>query len=169
MENDIDKKKEEIIREEERKEETAPPTPPPHDSYELEKEWAEKLGMNFDSSRASKPPVPPPAQPPVPPAVPPVPPVYTLPPGTQLPPLHPHGAMPPTYMIWAIISTICCCLPAGIVAIVFSSKVSTKYYNRDYEGARRASEMAEMWIIASIVAGVVFNALYFPLSLMMSL
>ena len=75
--------------------------------------------------------------------------------------------MPPTFMIWAILSTICCCLPAGVVAIIFSSQVSSKYFARDYEGARKASERTEMWIIASIVLGIIVNALYMPLSLLM--
>ena len=51
--------------------------------------------------------------------------------------------------------------------IVFSSQVSSRYYARDYEGARRASRQAEIWIIVSIVAGVIVNALYMPLSLLM--
>lgn len=159
-------------------EETAGTEPPRHDPYEVEKEWAEKLGMHFDSERAATPPpVPQPEnpqdmqqsanlqqQPPYAQQ-----PMYVMPPGTQLPPLHPHGPMPPTYMVWAILATVCCCLPAGVVAILFSSKVSTKYYMRDYEGARKASENAEIWIIVSIVAGIIINALYMPLSLIMSL
>jgi hypothetical protein len=38
---------------------------------------------------------------------------------------------------------------------------------RDFEGARRASRNAEIWIIVSIVAGIVSNALYVPLTLLM--
>lgn len=151
--------------------EPEPPESPARDPYEVEKEWAGALGMNFDSERAS---VPPPVESREPEgnesdgqkdekssA-----PVYILPPGTQLPPLHSNGPMPPTYMVWAIVATVCCCLPAGIVAIIFSSQVSTRYYSRDYEGARRASERAEIWIIIAIVLGIIVNALYFPLALM---
>ena len=150
------------------------------DKFEVEKEWAERLKMNFDSQRASTPPpaprqeaqeasrpVPPPYEGPRQPEG--VPPMYTMPPGTELPPRHPHEPMPPTFMVWAIVATICCCLPAGIVAIIFSSKVSTKYFSRDYEGARKASERAQIWIIISIVLGIISNALYIPMMLMMSL
>ena len=75
--------------------------------------------------------------------------------------------MPPTYMVWAIVTTILCCLPAGVVAIVYSSMVSSKYFAQDYEGARRASRNAEVWIIASIVLGVIVNAFYWPMALML--
>lgn len=154
------------------------------DQFEVEKEWAERLKMNFDSEKATPPPAPEPQRitPPEPPRPTPppyvdpsdektpeqsVPPVYVMPPGTELPPHQPHRPMPPTYMVWSILATICCCLPAGVVAIFFSSQVSSKYYARDYEGAERASKRAEMWIIASIVVGIIVNALYLPLSLMM--
>lgn len=77
--------------------------------------------------------------------------------------------MPPTYLVWAIISTVCCCLPAGIAAIVFASSVSSKYYARDYDGARNASRQAEIWIIIAIVAGILFNSLYLPLAILSGL
>ena len=164
------------------------------DRYEVEREWAERLGINFEEPKEApeeagqpEPETPGSEYAPsgaaseeaplgggdplggVPPQRPTPPPIYTMPPGMQLPPMHPNGPMPPTYMVWAIISTICCCLPAGVIAIYFSSMVSSRYYARNYEGARKASEMAEIWIIVSIVVGVIVNALYFPLSLAMQL
>lgn len=162
MENDKEEKK---------------PTPPSPDKFKVEQEWADRLGMDFESERAryeaqqpqqqaQQQPQLPPTPDNRPPQPTPVPPVYSMPPASQLPSMHPDGPMPPTYMVWAILSTIFCCLPAGVVAIVFSSMVSTKYFARDYEGARRASHKTEIWIITSIVVGVIFNALYMPLSLM---
>lgn len=145
--------------------------------FSVEEEWAETLGMDFDSEEAAKPTPPPytegeqaqkPSQAPVPP-------IFVMQPSDDVPSpdeMNPEAAyhrkpMPPTYLIWAIVATICCCLPTGIVAIVFSSNVSSKYYARDYEGACRASRKAEIWIIASIVTGIIVNSLYVPLSLMM--
>lgn len=81
---------------------------------------------------------------------------------------HPDHPMPKTYMAWAIVATLLCCIPTGIVAIIYSSQVSNKYYSGDFEGARRSSERAEIWIIASIVAGVIFTTLYTPLTLLIS-
>lgn len=125
---------------------------------DIDKEWADRLGMDFDPELAEKA-----AKSPRPDELPPV---YVMQEGTTIPPRVPQEPMPPTYLVWAIVATICCCLPAGVAAIVFSSQVSSRYYARDYEGARRASRQAEIWIIVSIVAGVIVNALYMPLSLL---
>lgn len=73
--------------------------------------------------------------------------------------------MPPTYLVWSVVMTVLCCMPAGVVAIVFSSLVSSRYYTGDTEGSRRASRMAEIWIIISFVAGVITGTLYLPMLL----
>ncbi|MDE6812019.1 MAG: CD225/dispanin family protein [Muribaculaceae bacterium] len=74
--------------------------------------------------------------------------------------------MPPTYLVWAVVMTVLCCLPAGIAAIVFACQVSNRFYAGDVEGARRASRNAEIWIIVSFVLGVMANTLYLPLMLL---
>lgn len=74
--------------------------------------------------------------------------------------------MPPSYLVWAVVMTVLCCLPAGIVAIIFSSQVSSKYYSGDIEGATRASERAQIWIIISFVLGVLSATLYMPVALL---
>lgn len=61
---------------------------------------------------------------------------------------------PPTNLVWAIISTLLCCLPAGIVAIIYAIKVQNKYREGDIEGAKRASEVGAWWCIASIILGI---------------
>ena len=71
--------------------------------------------------------------------------------------------MPPTYLVWSVIMTVLCCLLPGIVAIIFSSQVGTKYYAGDIEGAKRASRNAEIWIIVSFVLGVLSATLYMPI------
>ena len=62
---------------------------------------------------------------------------------------------PKSYLLWSILTTILCCLPVGIVAIVMSSRVSSRYVQGDYEGALRASRAAEIWIIVTVVLGLV--------------
>lgn len=74
--------------------------------------------------------------------------------------------MPSTYLIWSILATVFCCFIPGIIAIIFSSMVSSKYYIGDLEGSRRASRMAEIWIIVSVVLGVVAATLYIPFMLL---
>lgn len=73
--------------------------------------------------------------------------------------------MPKTYLVWSVVCTILCCFIPGIVAIINSAKVSSKYYQGDIEGAKRASRNAEIWIIISFVLGVITNTLYIPLSI----
>ena len=70
--------------------------------------------------------------------------------------------MPSTWLIWSVLSTIFCCFIPGIIAIIFSSQVSSRYYAGDIQGARRASRAAEIWIIVSVVLGVLSATLYLP-------
>lgn len=62
---------------------------------------------------------------------------------------------PPTNLVWAIISTVLCCIPTGIVAIFYALKVSNKYREGDIEGAKRASEVGAWWCIATIILGII--------------
>lgn len=64
--------------------------------------------------------------------------------------------MPSTYLVWAILSTLCCCLPTGIIAIIYASKVSPLYLRGDYAGAVNASEKACWWVIISFVLGLIW-------------
>lgn len=77
-----------------------------------------------------------------------------------------HEPMPSTWLIWSILVTVFCCFIPGIVAIIFSSQVSSRYFAGDYEGAKRASYNAEVWIIVSVVAGVLAATLYLPFMLL---
>ncbi|MBS3738494.1 CD225/dispanin family protein [Mesohalobacter halotolerans] len=68
---------------------------------------------------------------------------------------------PPNYLALAILSTIFCCLPLGIVSIVFSTQVNSKYAAGDYDGALKASKNAKLfWILAAVI-GVVVAIIYF--------
>lgn len=143
---------------------TPPPIPTPAE------EWAETLGVKFDAGALSSPPpmphvgdaefqsgnerVSPPrngARSPRYPAM--------ANAGNDMPP------MPQTYLVWSVVMTVLCCLPAGIAAIIFSSQVSSRYYAGDLDGAKRASERAQVWIIVSFVLGVLANTLYLPILL----
>lgn len=157
------------------------PEPAPEQQKSMDEEWAESLQMNFDTQKLNLTP------PPLPPED------FSLQTEYQgAPPVASEqqnfagefsseniGAfspdnrgerqperrdqMPSTYLIWSVLCTIFCCFIPGIVAIIFSSQVSTKYYAGDMEGARRASRNAEAWIIVSFVLGVLTATLYLPL------
>lgn len=73
---------------------------------------------------------------------------------------HPVGSPPPNYLVWAILTTVLCCLPLGIASIVFAAQVNGKYAAGDYTGALESSRKAKMFAIWSAVAGVVVIVLY---------
>ena len=67
---------------------------------------------------------------------------------------------PDNYMVWAILSTVMCCIPLGIVSIVYSSKVDSLWYNGEYEEAEKAAAKAKNWALASLISAVILVALY---------
>ncbi len=62
---------------------------------------------------------------------------------------------PSNYLMGSILATIFCCLPVGIVSIIFASQVNTKYNAGDFEGAQKASKQTKQFMIWTIVAGLV--------------
>ncbi|KAB2337987.1 CD225/dispanin family protein [Actinomadura rudentiformis] len=75
-------------------------------------------------------------------------------------PSTPSGPPPPNHLVWAILTTLFCCLPAGIASIVFSTQVNSKWQAGDYAGAQKASNNAKTWAIVSAVAGLIFGLIY---------
>jgi hypothetical protein len=63
-------------------------------------------------------------------------------------------APPPNYLAWSIVTTILCCLPFGIVSIVYAAQVNSKWQTGDYEGAMLASKNAKTWAWVSFAAGI---------------
>jgi hypothetical protein len=68
-----------------------------------------------------------------------------------------YGAPPDNYLVWAILSTILCCLPLGIVSIVYSAQVNDKWARGDAAGALESSRKAKQFAIWSAVASVVLT------------
>lgn len=74
--------------------------------------------------------------------------------GNVLPP------KPNNYMVLAIVTTVCCCLPFGIVGIVKASKVNSLYALQQYAAAQAASEEAKKWSLIGIGCGAVVSIIY---------
>jgi len=70
-----------------------------------------------------------------------------------------QGTPPPNYLVWAILTTIFCCLPLGIVSIVFSTQVNSKWALGDVGGAQDASVKAKRFAIWSAIAWAVIAVL----------
>ena len=82
-------------------------------------------------------------------------------------PQYPQGGMPPrpdSYLVWSILVTVLCCLPFGIVAIVKSTQVDSRYNSGDYQGAQKAAEEAKKWCIISAVRAAVISVIYIIIS-----
>lgn len=71
---------------------------------------------------------------------------------------------PENYLVWAILSTVCCCLPFGIVSIVYAAKVDSLYTSKQYEAALEASGKAKMWALIAAGSGVAVGIIYGLLS-----
>jgi uncharacterized membrane protein YvbJ len=98
--------------------------------------------------------------------------------GANQPPQHPSpgphgqheqqqyasGQQPPprieNHMVKAILSTLLCCLPLGIAAIVYSAQVNSKVTIGDYRGAQESADNASMWASWSIGIGLGLALLY---------
>ena len=72
---------------------------------------------------------------------------------------------PDNYLVYAILTTLFCCLPFGIAGIVKAAQVSTKYQAGDYEGAVQASADAKKWSQTALICGIVWSAICFIISL----
>lgn len=71
---------------------------------------------------------------------------------------------PENYLVWTILSTVCCCLPFGIVSIVYAAKVDSLYTSKQYEAALEASGKAKMWALIAAGSGVAVGIIYGLLS-----
>jgi len=61
----------------------------------------------------------------------------------------------PNYLVQAILCTLFCCLPFGIVSIVYAAQVNGKLAAGDYLGAQSASNNARTWCWVSFWCGLV--------------
>lgn len=85
--------------------------------------------------------------------------------GQGAPQPNPYGAAgqppcPDNNLVWAILTTLFCCLPFGIVAIVYSSKVNSLYATGQYAMAVDASEKAKKWSIWSAASAIAIWVIY---------
>jgi hypothetical protein len=83
---------------------------------------------------------------------------YTPPPPPRpgsTPGVPPPGALIPNYLVQSILVTLCCCLPIGVVAIIFAAQVNSKLAAGDVTGAQEASRKARMFCWLAFGLGLV--------------
>lgn len=80
-------------------------------------------------------------------------------------PYAPSGNQRPQSWLWlGICTTLLCCLPFGIVSIVYASKVDSAWNIGNYQGAIDNSNKAKMWGLISAGCGLVANLLFIILA-----
>jgi len=76
-------------------------------------------------------------------------------------PMLPTAAVAiPDYLPWSIAATILCCLPLGIVAIVFSAKANSAKAIGDFRAAAEAANQAKIWLYVSAGIGLLVGLVY---------
>lgn len=73
---------------------------------------------------------------------------------------QPPSTKPDSFMVWAILSTIFCCLPFGIASIVNASKVDGLWASGDYNGANEAARKARTWFWWAFASGLISSIIY---------
>ena len=71
-----------------------------------------------------------------------------------------NGTPPDNNLVWAILSTVLCCLPLGIVSIIKSTSVNTLWAQGQYDEARKAADDAKKFAMWSAGAALVVWVLY---------
>ena len=70
------------------------------------------------------------------------------------------GERPPAYLAYAILTTIFCCVPFGIVALVYAAQVNSYWENGQFEKAEDLSHKAKTWCWVAAICGIVLSGLY---------
>lgn len=74
---------------------------------------------------------------------------------------QPMMPKPGNNMLLGILSTLFCCLPLGVVSIIYASKVDGLYASGDYAGALSASKSARNWALFGAIGGLIYIIIIF--------
>lgn len=66
----------------------------------------------------------------------------------------------PNYLWQSIAVTVLCCMPFGVVSIIYAAKVDGLVARGDIAGATAASKSAKTWITAAVASWIVIAAIY---------
>ena len=75
------------------------------------------------------------------------------------PPLNASSPAPNNNLVLAIIATVVsvlfCCLPHGLISLIFALQVNKKAAVGDMQGAVNSAKQAKTWAIVSIIVAVI--------------
>ena len=75
----------------------------------------------------------------------------------------------PNHLLLGVLTTLFCCLPFGIVSIIYAIQVNSAMASGNYSVAQVASEKAKYWGMLSIWIGIALNVIAFIFSLVLGL
>jgi hypothetical protein len=70
------------------------------------------------------------------------------------------------YLVPSILVTFCCCLPFGIIAIVYAAQVNGKMAAGDTAGAEASARNAKMWCWIGAICGLLAGLAYAGISVL---
>ena len=73
---------------------------------------------------------------------------------------YPDNQKPDNLLVWAILSTILCCLPTGIVAIIKSTQVDKYWAMGNYDAAYKAAKDTKTWCWVGFGLGLAVYIFY---------
>jgi hypothetical protein len=85
------------------------------------------------------------------------------------PPIGAAGTIPNNLVlsiVAAVVSFFFCCLPHGLVSVIFATQVNKKASMGDIAGATQAAKNAKTWAIVSIVVSVLWLVISFAFGIM---
>lgn len=68
--------------------------------------------------------------------------------------LNSNSIPPKTWLVESILVTIFCCQILGIISIIYSAGVESKFYRGDIAGAESSSKTAKTLVIISVAFGI---------------
>lgn len=75
-------------------------------------------------------------------------------------PPGPKGPFSENWLVESILVTLLCCLPFGIVGIIYAAQVNSKQTAGDMEGAEKSRREAAKWTKIGFWAGIAVYVLY---------
>ncbi len=78
------------------------------------------------------------------------------------------GGKPKNYLVESILVTLCCCLPLGIVGIVFAAQVDGKWNSGDQAGAIAAADNAKKFTLIGFGIGLLLNIVVIGVQIFMA-
>jgi cytochrome b561 len=83
---------------------------------------------------------------------------------TQPQPGYPQQPPPPqqpsNHLVFAILTTLFCCLPLGVVSIVKASQVSGLWAQGRYAEAQQSADSAKKWAMWALILGIIAIVIY---------